>query len=287
MTRDADQPAASPAKEETFVQRWSRRKRAADREGAKSTTAAAIEPPMAPPASPIGDARSSNQETTSAKQTATEPPPLPPVESLTFESDFRAFLQPNVAEDLKREALKKLLHDPRFNVMDGLDVYIDDYSIPSPLEPAVARALVSARCIFDPPSTRVNAQGHVEEIPAAEAAAPGEGETVEDHEAGNETVERLRAPENHSTSPENHTSPPENHTTPPAFAGTPPRERRGEADENSTVHAARDHSNVPLLTRRGGTPDCTEGVVQKRLDRATAAEIAPPDELRDEGEARR
>jgi hypothetical protein len=29
--------------------------------------------------------------------------------------------------------LKTLFQDPRFNVMDGLDVYIDDYSKPDPL----------------------------------------------------------------------------------------------------------------------------------------------------------
>ncbi|MGH8665776.1 MAG: DUF3306 domain-containing protein, partial [Burkholderiales bacterium] len=78
------------------------------------------------------------------------------------------FLHPHVAEDLKRQALKKLLHDPRFNVMDGLDVYIDDYSVPSPLEPALARGLAQARYIFEPPPTRVNVQGHVEDIPPEE-----------------------------------------------------------------------------------------------------------------------
>ena len=51
------------------------------------------------------------------------------------ESDFVAFMQPKVAETVKRAALKKLFRDPRFNVMDGLDVYIDDYSIPSPIVP--------------------------------------------------------------------------------------------------------------------------------------------------------
>jgi hypothetical protein len=216
---------------------------------------------MAAPASPIGDARPSNEETLSAKRTATEPPPLPPVESLTFESDFRAFLQPHVAEDLKREALKKLLHDPRFNVMDGLDVYIDDYSIPSPLEPAVARALVSARYIFDPPSTRLNAQGHVEEIPAAEAAAPGE-------DPGGEAPDLTQ-------------------TTSPAIADTPPGEAREDAGEDSAADTADEDSNIPLVTGPGGTRDCADGVVQKRLDRATAPQIAPPNELRDEGEAPR
>ena len=64
----------------------------------------------------------------------TKPPePLPPVESLTFESDFTGFMKPDVDPALRREALKTLLKDPRFNVMDGLDVYIDDYSKPDPL----------------------------------------------------------------------------------------------------------------------------------------------------------
>jgi hypothetical protein len=38
-----------------------------------------------------------------------------------------------VDPDLRRQALKTLFQDPRFNVMDGLDVYIDDYSKPDPL----------------------------------------------------------------------------------------------------------------------------------------------------------
>src|SRR5262249_55017680 len=64
---------------------------------------------------------------------ARAPDPLPPVESLTPESDFTPFMQPGVDPAVKREALKTLLRDPRFNVMDGLDVYIDDYSKPDPM----------------------------------------------------------------------------------------------------------------------------------------------------------
>jgi hypothetical protein len=66
--------------------------------------------------------------------------------------------------------LKKLFRDPRFNVMDGLDVYIDDYSIADPLEPELARKLAHARYIFDPPRTRVNEAGIVEDLPPEEAA---------------------------------------------------------------------------------------------------------------------
>ena len=55
------------------------------------------------------------------------------IESLTPESDFIPFMAKGVDDVVKRRALKTLFQDPRFNVMDGLDVYIDDYSKPDPL----------------------------------------------------------------------------------------------------------------------------------------------------------
>jgi hypothetical protein len=70
---------------------------------------------------------------------------LPPLESLDFASDFSAFLQDKVEESVKRAALKKLFHSPEFNVMDGLDVYIDDYGVPDPIPPEMLRELAHAR----------------------------------------------------------------------------------------------------------------------------------------------
>lgn len=96
---------------------------------------------------------------------------LPPVETLTFDSDFKAFMQPGVGEDLRRSALRKLLRDPRFNVMDGLDVYIDDYSKPDPIDPEIVRTLVQARYLFAPPKTRVNDEGCVEDVVEDETSA--------------------------------------------------------------------------------------------------------------------
>jgi hypothetical protein len=66
---------------------------------------------------------------------------LPPVESLTFDTDFTAFMKPDVDPSLRRDALKKLFSDPRFNVMDGLDIYIDDYGKPDPLPLEMLRKL--------------------------------------------------------------------------------------------------------------------------------------------------
>jgi hypothetical protein len=92
------------------------------------------------------------------------------VDSLTIDSDFTAFLRPEVAEKLKQTALKQLFRDPHFNVMDGLDVYIDDYSRPDPIPADLVRELVQGRYVFDPPRTRVNAQGVVEDVPPEEPA---------------------------------------------------------------------------------------------------------------------
>jgi hypothetical protein len=77
-------------------------------------------------------------------------PELPPVDSLTFDSDFSAYLRANVDESLKRAALKKLLHDPRFNIMDGLDTYIDDYSKDDPIPEEMLKKLEHARGILFP-----------------------------------------------------------------------------------------------------------------------------------------
>jgi hypothetical protein len=152
------------------LRRWSQRKLEATR-AATAPAAPAASPPALAPAGP---------------QTATaETPPvaaaapraeLPSPEGLDFDSDFTPFLQPKVDEALKRQALKKLFGDPRFNVMDGLDVYIDDYSRPDPLPPGMLEQLVQGRYLFNPPRTRVNAQGVVEEVPPDEVAADAPGD---------------------------------------------------------------------------------------------------------------
>ena len=86
------------------------------------------------------------RESAAQKPVAEEkPPPLPPLDSLTFESDFKAFMHSKVEEGVKRAALKKLFSDPRFNVMDGLDTYIDDYTKAEPISEELLAQLEHAR----------------------------------------------------------------------------------------------------------------------------------------------
>jgi hypothetical protein len=83
------------------------------------------------------------------------------VSGLTPESDFKPFLGQSVTPEVKNAALRKLFTDPHFNVMDGLDIYIDDYSKPDPLPAEWLKQMVSAQVMKlveeeAPASTAVN-----------------------------------------------------------------------------------------------------------------------------------
>jgi len=75
-------------------------------------------------------------------------PELPSVEELGMDSDYRDFFHPKVKEAVRRTALKKLFSDPHFNIMDGLDTYIDDYSINEPIPAEMLAGLKQAQNIL-------------------------------------------------------------------------------------------------------------------------------------------
>jgi hypothetical protein len=80
----------------------------------------------------------------------TEPPPLPTLDDvarLTRSSDYSRFVQPGVSADVRNAALKQLFTDPHFNVMDGLDTYIDDYGKPDPIPLAMLRKMRQSKLL--------------------------------------------------------------------------------------------------------------------------------------------
>lgn len=76
--------------------------------------------------------------------TPAEAPPLPAIEDLSFESDFKNFMHRGVDEALRRAALKKLFGDAHFGASDGLDVYAGDYTGLQPLAAEVVERLQQA-----------------------------------------------------------------------------------------------------------------------------------------------
>ncbi len=116
---------------EEFLSRWSRLKREVKQQSPGQESPQGNQPPAPRVADPN-----------------TPPPQLPPLDQLTLESDYRDFLHPKVDEKVRLAALNKLFSDPHFNVMDGLDVYIDDYSRPDPLPAAMLASLRQAQKIL-------------------------------------------------------------------------------------------------------------------------------------------
>jgi hypothetical protein len=69
------------------------------------------------------------------------------VARLTQDSDYSRFVGRGVDPGVKNAALHKLFTDPHFNVMDGLDTYIDDYGLPDPLPPGMLEQMVQSEAL--------------------------------------------------------------------------------------------------------------------------------------------
>jgi hypothetical protein len=142
--------------DEGFLRRWARRKTEA-----RSGTGSLPEPvaPVADVPLPVDAAPAP-----ALQPAATPLPTMADVAQLTGDSDFSAFVARGVDAAVRRTALKKLFADPHFNAMDGLDVYIDDYTKPSPVSEAMLASLAHAK------NALRRVVDAVEEPPAAEDA---------------------------------------------------------------------------------------------------------------------
>ena len=107
---------------EAFLSRWSRLKKEQAREVAEAPAAGA--------------------------EKEAQPPALPPVDQLTPESDFAPFMQPKVAQALRRVALKKLFSDPHFNVPDLNEAYSGDWTGGDPISEEMLKTLNQARTVL-------------------------------------------------------------------------------------------------------------------------------------------
>ncbi|MBY0339806.1 MAG: DUF3306 domain-containing protein [Rhodocyclaceae bacterium] len=114
-----------PPRKEAFLDRWSRVKR--------EVRAGAVPP--------------------GTVETPAQAPVLPSLEVLAaqgLDADFAAFMQKGVSEAARRAAIQQLFRQPVFNVMDGLDVYIEDFNIYEPLTAAELPGLAHARAMLFP-----------------------------------------------------------------------------------------------------------------------------------------
>jgi hypothetical protein len=186
-----------------FLGRWSRRKLGedkADRENAGPEKAAegvgefplrplvdsgaaggrADVSPVAPAPTPTLPRREKEQEAS-----AVEPllPTLQDVQALTPESDFKPYLSRGVEPQVRNAAMKKLFADPRYNVMDRLDTYIDDYSKPDPIPESMLRRMASAQFLglFEDKEKPIDAAppGDVADTPEVQSVAESDPQPME------------------------------------------------------------------------------------------------------------
>ena len=139
-----------------FLGRWARRKTDV-LQGKPLEEPAAVEKPApvaAVAASPVVGQTAQAVAPPSGAGAAEQPEKvlsLDDVKLLTQDSDFTPFMARDVGPDVRNAAMKKLFTDPHYNVMDGLDIYIDDYSKSDPIPESMLRQMVGAKLlkIFD------------------------------------------------------------------------------------------------------------------------------------------
>ena len=134
-----------------FLDRWSRRKVDA-RKGEPLADQVPTPRPLASDVPVPGanrqqqaDPEASRREFPATKQATLPAPSLADVQALTAQSDFAPFMARGVTPAVRNAAMKKLFADPHYNVMDGLDIYIDDYTKTTPLTTAMIRTMTSAK----------------------------------------------------------------------------------------------------------------------------------------------
>lgn len=119
-TRDRD--TVNREGEESFLSRWSQRKRAAEAEAEEKD---AGKPRSAETAAAVGEPGGAAEP----DDGRIDPAELPDIDSLDADSDFTVFLKDGVPDALRRRALRKLWRlDPVFGHLDGLNDYDLDYT---------------------------------------------------------------------------------------------------------------------------------------------------------------
>ena len=135
-------------RQEAFLDRWSRRKQERVQEEAKPVAEAGAPPEPAPAA------------------------PLPAIEDLKPDSDFKPFMDPRVDSGTRRSALKMLFTDAHFKTIDPFEPYSVDLTGEDPIPEAMLKTLNHAkRLLFEEPeqAAQAPAQAPAEASPQPQA----------------------------------------------------------------------------------------------------------------------
>ncbi|MBU3611517.1 DUF3306 domain-containing protein [Polynucleobacter sp. MG-27-Goln-C1] len=148
-----------------FLNRWSRLKSGEQIEPAKKTADHAKQELASSP-----EVKKPDADIQDAPPSAT----LDDVEKIDrLAPDFSAFMKPDVDPAVQQAAMKKMFSDPHFNVMDGLDIYIDDYSKPDPIPLEMLKRMVQSDML------NIFRKDNADEAPGTQTTANKESEPEE------------------------------------------------------------------------------------------------------------
>jgi hypothetical protein len=213
---------------ESFFRRWARRKAETTHGEAGAVGAAGAEHV---PASGTENGNALADAAGSHDGVRPDLPSMKDVAALAADADYSPFLARGVDKAVRRAAMKKLFSDPHFNVMDGLDIYIDDYTKPSPLPPGMLENLRHAKSTLDPkPLYETQDDDRGRQDPASQDEAGEAVDTDDAHVAGSQPEREDGAETEAETETEAEGAAAEHHADArrasadeePPFAGHPP-----------------------------------------------------------------
>jgi hypothetical protein len=163
-----------------FFSRWSQRKQAVKQGAPLAEPLPKTQEPTSKQTNVL--ATPPNKAMGAKDQTAQTPEPvkaltLEDVAKLTPESDFTSYMTQGVSPEVRNAAMKKLLADPHYNIMDGLDIYIGDYNTPDPMPEGMLAKMVGAQflgLVKAPEDVAQSAPSEVQHQEAPEASQPTE-----------------------------------------------------------------------------------------------------------------
>jgi Protein of unknown function (DUF3306) len=174
MTKDVENSS------ESLLSRWAKRKADVRAEEVKSVELQNVNPRTRElfEAKMPEDAQPERSSPNGEGDNPATNPPLPNIESLTQESDFSPFMGKDVAADLRNQAMKKLFTNPHYNVQDGLDIYIGDYTKSDPIPLEMLRKMTQSKALFLFEEEEKAEAEAAAALAAAESVNAGEGVPV-------------------------------------------------------------------------------------------------------------
>ena len=185
-----------------FLGRWSRRKA----DALQGKPLAEPVPPSPAPIAAVPLAVAPDEAALAPPADAAEPErvlSLDDVKLLTRDSDFKPFMAGGVTPAVRNAAMKKLFADPHFNIMDGLDIYIDDYSKPDPIPQAMLRQMNGSKLLdlFADEEAADAAKNPETASPRENANEPADQTVAQSHEDPDTSRPEL-PPSDHPSQPE-------------------------------------------------------------------------------------